>query len=60
MFKNFFSKPHYESDAKLFLKELHQKNPELSKKQIEGRFLLWEKSNCYPTVRKAPSFRSEI
>lgn len=47
MFKNFFSNPHYESDATLFLKELHQKNPVLSKNQQEGRYLLWEKGNCY-------------
>lgn len=47
MFNHFFSKPHYESDTTLFLKELKKQNPHLEQKQQEGRYLLWDKGNCF-------------
>lgn len=34
----------YESEFTKFLKELKQKDPELEKKQREGRALLWDKA----------------
>lgn len=41
-----FSKqqPKYESEFTKFLKELKQQDPELEKKQREGRALLWDKA----------------
>ena len=32
----------YESDLTLFIKELKKQNPELEKKQLEGRARLWD------------------
>jgi Protein of unknown function (DUF3460) len=34
----------YESDFTKFLKELKQKDPEMERKQREGRALLWDKA----------------
>jgi hypothetical protein len=34
----------YESEFTLFLKDLKQKDPELERKQREGRALLWDKA----------------
>ena len=39
----FFQRPHYESDATQFLRELKAKKPEIEAKQRAGRALLWDR-----------------
>ena len=34
----------YESDITKFIRELHQKRPELEAEQVKGRALLWDKA----------------
>lgn len=38
-----FARPHYMSDATLFLNQLKQQHPELDTQQNQGRSLLWDK-----------------
>lgn len=38
-----FARPHYMSDATLFLNALKTQHPELDAQQSEGRALLWDK-----------------
>ena len=37
-----FARPHYQSDATLFIDQLKAQNPELEAQQLAGRALLWE------------------
>jgi hypothetical protein len=39
-----FQRPHYKSDATLFLDELKHTYPDLEAQQREGRALLWDKN----------------
>lgn len=38
-----FARPHYQSDATLFLDKLKEQKPHLDEQQIAGRGLLWDK-----------------
>ncbi len=38
-----FARPHYMSDATVFLNQLKKEHPELDEQQRAGRALLWEK-----------------
>ncbi len=38
-----FARPHYMSDATLFLNQLKKEHPELDAQQRAGRALLWDK-----------------
>ena len=38
-----FARPHYMSDATLFLNKLKKEHPELEMQQRAGRALLWDK-----------------
>ena len=38
-----FARPHYMSDATLFLNQLKKERPELDEQQRAGRALLWDK-----------------
>ncbi|MDD2712598.1 MAG: DUF3460 family protein [Simplicispira sp.] len=38
-----FARPHYMSDATVFLNQLKQEHPELDEQQRTGRALLWDK-----------------
>ena len=38
-----FARPHYMSDATMFLNKLKQERPELDAQQQAGRALLWDK-----------------
>ena len=40
---NFFSRPHYTSDATDFLEQLQKKRPTLREEQLHGHGLLWDK-----------------
>lgn len=42
-YMNIFYRPHYNSDATLFINELRKNDPALQAKQREGRDLLWDK-----------------
>lgn len=42
----------YESDITRFLRELKQKNPELERKQREGRALWWDKEIDFDELRR--------
>nr|WP_315186267.1 DUF3460 family protein [uncultured Albidiferax sp.] len=37
-----FARPHYQSDATLFIDQLKAQKPELEAQQLAGRALLWE------------------
>jgi len=39
---SFFARPHYQSEATLFIEQLKIQNPELEAQQLAGRALLWE------------------
>jgi hypothetical protein len=41
---NLFRRPHYDSDATLFLAQLKAAKPELEAQQRQGRALLWDKA----------------
>jgi len=41
---NIFRRPHYESDATLFIDQLKASRPELEAQQRQGRELLWDKA----------------
>ncbi len=40
---SFFARPHYQSDATLFIEQLKTDHPELDAQQRAGRLLLWDK-----------------
>jgi len=40
---SFFARPHYASDATLFIDQLKADHPELEQAQRDGRSLLWDK-----------------
>jgi Protein of unknown function (DUF3460) len=40
---SFFARPHYASDATLFIDQLKADHPELEQAQRDGRALLWDK-----------------
>ena len=40
---SFFRRPDYRSDTTDFINNLKQQKPELSKQQVAGRSLLWDK-----------------
>lgn len=42
----------YESDITRFLRELKQKNPELERKQCEGRAIWWDKEIDLDELRR--------
>jgi hypothetical protein len=50
---NLFQRPHYQSDATLFINGLKQKNPELEASQLEGRARLWDKTIDADSQRQA-------
>ena len=39
-----FARPHYMSDATMFLNQLKKEHPELDAQQRAGRALLWDKA----------------
>jgi len=47
-----FSRPHYSSDATLFIDQLKAKKPELEAQQRAGRALLWDKQIDRPLAEE--------
>jgi hypothetical protein len=47
----------YESEITRFLKQLKQAQPELEKKQLEGRALLWDKNLDHDLLREQQKAR---
>jgi len=45
---NLFSRPKYESEFTLFLRELKQRDPAVQERQRAGRALLWDKAPVNP------------
>lgn len=42
--QSIFRRPHYESDATLFINQIKAARPETESRQLAGRALLWDKS----------------
>ena len=42
--QSFFRRPHYESDATLFINQIKAARPETEANQLAGRALLWDKT----------------
>ncbi len=54
---NLFQRPHYKSDATLFINGLKQKNPQLEAEQLAGRARLWDKTLNPETQSQAQEAR---
>lgn len=52
-----FQRPHYQSDATVFINGLKQKNPQLETEQLAGRALLWEEAIPTENQRQAQKAR---